>query len=135
MLIKVLGRVKTMFESGGVEEAAMWVKEMACVPTYDRPGRTAKNRITFSVLGQVLVPKDEGAEDQLAKDQADALKSGDWVRAQRTPLELPTHMMQMEGKMVPMHLILGTLFRAPEAEVCLNKAARGHLARTISRKK
>ncbi|CAK0889831.1 unnamed protein product, partial [Prorocentrum cordatum] len=86
----VLKRLRIMLEKGAPAEALDLVFELLCLPTFDKPGKDAKNRLTYHLAGRTLLPDDVQLENQLLE----ALQSAErHPIKQTTPNEIPTAML------------------------------------------
>ena len=65
-----LARMLIMIEkSSGPEEVAEWVRNFTMLPTYDQPGKEKRSRISYHLVGNVVIVPNVQAEEEYAKHQ------------------------------------------------------------------
>ena len=117
-----------MLEVGTPADAADWVLELLCFPTFDKPGKEGKNRLTHHLAGHTLLPADE----QLEKQLLEALQAeGPNQIKQVSPNEIPTALLNLRGSIITIEKVFSEVLRAAGCSVMASKAPRGNLARRL----
>ncbi|CAK0905215.1 unnamed protein product [Prorocentrum cordatum] len=118
-----------MMEKSGPELMCSWVKELVALPTFDRPGAEPKSRLTFSLKGSLLLPREDATAASMLTElqNYDATKSTVMI----SPLETPMELFHVPGLWVPTEQIVCEALRSMGGEIKMNRAPRGNLSRQL----
>ena len=102
------------------EISNIWIKTFVTFPTYDKPGHSHKNRLSFALDGQTLI-----VEDQKQKKELTAM------HPQNDMLILPTPWLQARGHLVSNQHLCTVMLRAAGGQIMKTRAPKGNLVRKL----
>ena len=118
--LRALARFRGLMENVELDQeiTSLWIKTFLSFPTYDKPGKSKVDRISYHLLGTTLIFLDEAEEKELTAKQP-----------QMNPQMLPTSWTQAKGVIVPIQHLFTVALRAGGGTIMKTRAPKGNLVR------